>query len=229
VAISGTYNYAPTLGELTLYAFNLCGIRPAELVQQHMASAVTAANLMQSRWATRGVNLWQVAPFTVPFVQGTATYAVPANVIVILDLYISTGSGVTETDRYILPISRTEYATYANKQNQGVSTTYWFDRLLSGNITFWPVPDGTYQTFTYYAVQQLQDATFGSGGQPDVQFYFLEAYADGLAYRLSKMWAPDKSQMLKMEAKESFDDATTQNVETNSVFFSPTLSSYWRT
>jgi hypothetical protein len=34
--------------------------------------------------------------------------------------------------------------------------------------------------------------------------------------------------MLKEEAIESFNIAATQNVETNSVFFSPTLSSYWR-
>jgi hypothetical protein len=36
---SGTYTFDPSLGELTLYAFNLCQIRPTSLMQEHMQSA----------------------------------------------------------------------------------------------------------------------------------------------------------------------------------------------
>src|SRR5690242_6137387 len=98
MATTGTYNFDPSLGELTLYAFHLCGVRPAALTQEHMASAVTAANIMQSEWAARGVNLWKVELVTVPLVQGTATYSVDASVIVLLDGYITVGTGAAATD-----------------------------------------------------------------------------------------------------------------------------------
>jgi hypothetical protein len=228
VALTGTYNYQPPLADIVLYAFNLCGVRPTALTQEHMQSAVTAANLLQSEWSAIGVNLWKVELVSTPLVQGTAVYSVDSSVVVILDAYITVGTGTAATDRYILPISRTEYASYANKTMQGFPTVYWLDRLQNPSVTLWPVPDGNEVSFNYYAVQQLFDASVASAAQPDIQYYFTKAYALGLGRELSLIWAPEKFAMLKVEAKEAFDIAAEQNVETNSVFFSPTMQSYWR-
>lgn len=225
---SGTYAYSPALADIILYAFHQCGVRPTALTPEHMQTAVMASNLMQAEWAAKGVNLWKVELVTTPLVQGTAVYSVDPRVIVILDAYITVGTGTVSTDRYILPISRTEYASYANKQQQGSPTVYWLDRLQNPSVTLWPVPDGNEVSFNYYAVQQLEDGVVAGALQPDIQFYFLEAYANGLAFRLSKSWAPERTEMLKAEAMESFATAITQNVETESVFFSPTMSGYWR-
>jgi hypothetical protein len=194
-----------------------------------MQSAVTAANLMQSEWAAKGVNLWKVELVTVPLVQGTATYSVAASVITILDLYITVNSGSNPIDRYILPVSRTEYSSFANKQTQGFPTTYWLDRLQNPSVTFWPVPDGNEVSFSYYAVQQLFDAGLASAAQPDIQYYFTKAYALGLGAELALIWAPEKFQLLKAEALSAFSIAAEQNVEQNSVFFSPDTTGYWRT
>ena len=57
---SGTYTFNPSLGELTLYAFNLCGMRNTSILQEHMESARMGTNLMLARWANQGVNLWAV-------------------------------------------------------------------------------------------------------------------------------------------------------------------------
>src|SRR5262249_28339444 len=186
------------------------------------------ANLMQGEWAVRGVNLWKVDLVTTPLVQGTATYWVDPSVITILDLYITVGTGTTATDRYILPISRTQYASYANKEQQGFPTVFWLDRLQNPSVTLWPVPDGNEVSFSYYCYQQLEDAEFTSASQPDIQYYFNKAFALGLGAELSLIWAPEKYQLLKMEAEAAFQKAATQNVENNDIFFSPTLSSYWR-
>lgn len=193
-----------------------------------MASAVMAANLVQSEWAARGVNLWKVELVTVPFVQGQATYSVPASVITILDLYVTVGANSAATDRYLLPISRTEYASYAQKDQQGFPTVYWLDRLQSPNVTFWLVPDGNEVSFSYYAVQQLQDAVLAGAATPDIQYYFSRAYAYSLARELALVWSPQSFQLLKAEAEGAFEIAAEQNVENNSVFFSPTMSQYWR-
>ena len=73
---SGTYNYNPSLGELVLYSYNLCGLRNTSLLQEHMESARMAANLLLASWANRGVNLWAVDLITTSLTQGISTYSV---------------------------------------------------------------------------------------------------------------------------------------------------------
>ena len=63
---SGTYTFNPSLGELTLYAYNLIGIRNTSLAQEHMEAARMASNMMLARWSNQGVNLWAVDLVTVP-------------------------------------------------------------------------------------------------------------------------------------------------------------------
>jgi hypothetical protein len=166
---SGTYNFNPAMGEIVLYAYQNIGVRPTSVLQEHMESARMATNMMLSRWSNMGVNLWAVDLVTVPLVEGQAKYAVDpndaegsaTNTIMILDAYTTTSSGI---DRVIMPISRTEYASYPNKAQQGFPTSYWFDRLVSPTITLWPVPDGSSATILkYYRVRQIQDANLQNG------------------------------------------------------------------
>jgi hypothetical protein len=227
MSTSGTYAYNPSLGEIVLYAFNLCGIRNTAILQEHMESANMASNMMLGRWSSQGVNLWSVDLQSIPLVQGTATYSVPDNTVVMLDAYITTTNGGFSTNRVILPISRTEYTSYSILTQQGFPTTYWFDRLLSPNVTLWPVPDGTQTSFDYYRVRQIQDAAFSNGTQIEVPYYFLEAFAFGLAERLALMWAPEKAAMLKPMADESYQIAAQQNVETAMQYIAPMVSGYW--
>lgn len=226
---SGTYLFAPSMGEFVLYAFNLCGIRSTALAQEHMESARMASNLMLSTWSAKTPNLWKVDLVTVPLVQGQTTYPYDPSVVVILDAYISTDNGDgTTTDRIILPISRSEYATYPEKARQGFSTVYWADRLLNPNITLWPVPDGNQTSLKYYCVRQVEDAVLANGTGMDLPTYFFEAFALGLAYRLSMIWAPEKTANIKPLSDEAYDTAHDQNVETSAFYVSPQLSGYWR-
>jgi len=301
MATSGTYSFNPSLGALTQHAFNMCGIRPTALLQEHMESARMAANMLLGRWSAMGVNLWQVELVSVPLtqsptilasvsdgttltvtyatlntpiytigssitLQGTtsfdgvytvlnsapgtlsvanatvgssiggtvsstypaATYSMNPNIVVILDCYIRVTSGNSYTDRYIMPISRTEYASFANKLQIGFPTTYWMDRLLAPTVTLWPSPDGNEASLNYYCVQQIQDSAYTNGQTVDIPYYFIEAFATGLAARLAVIWAPDRAQGLKLLADEAYDIAARQNVETSNIYISPTLQPYWR-
>ena len=67
---SSTYNFNPGLGEATIYAFNLCGVRGTAILQEHMETARMAANMMLGRWSSEGVNLWAVDLQSIPLVQG---------------------------------------------------------------------------------------------------------------------------------------------------------------
>lgn len=291
VNVSGTYGFDPSLGELTLYAYNLIGIRNTALLQEHFETARMAANLVLGRWSSQGVNLWMVTLQSVPLVAGQSTYNVPNNNITMLDTYIVTGgvvftasisgtimtvtntsggspaigmtisgpsiingtfitagSGTTwtvstsqnvtsssiigettsSTNRLILPISRTEYASYPNKEQRGFPTTYWQDRLINGNVTLWPVPDGTQTALSYYQVGQIDDAIFSNATQVNMPNYFYEAFAYAVAQRLAAIWAPDCVAMLKPLADEAYLIAVEQNVENAPTYISPMISGYFR-
>jgi hypothetical protein len=224
MATSGTYTFNPGLGEIVLYAYQNIGVRPAAILQEHMEVARMATNMMLSRFSNQGVNLWAVDLITTPLVQGTATYAVDANTVMILDAYIVSDS----IDRIILPISRTEYASYPNKAQQGFPTTFWFDRLISPIVTLWPVPDGSQTSLKYYRVRRLQDSNLQGGEQVEVPYLWLEAFADGLTYRLARIWSPQMAPALKAQADESYEIAAAQGIEQAQQYISPQLSGYWR-
>jgi len=227
---SGTYTFNPSLGELVIYAFNLCGLRGTSVLQEHMQSARMASNMLLSRWANQGVNLWKVDLVTVALVTGQATYTVDANTVVMLDAYVTNDQTGENIDRIIMPVSRTEYASYPNKEQQGFPTVFWFDRLLSPTVTLWPVPnvDNGPSTLSYYRVTQIQDSNLSSGQTVDIPYLWMEAFAYGLATRLSQIWAPDKLALLKPFADEAYAIAAEQNVEQANTYISPMISGYFR-
>jgi hypothetical protein len=306
MASSGTYAFNPALGELTLYAFNLCGVRNTALEQEHFESARMATNLMLGRWSNQGVNLWKVIKTTIPLAQSpgtigasgdgttaTLTYATPntpiytvggqitvtgltptgyngtytvtdagpgfvsyANTttsaqiipgvitsslpaptfavdpatVMILDTYVTLGTTGTNTeiDRIIMPVSRTEYASYPNKQQTGFPTVYWFNRLISPTIAVWPAPDGNQVNLVYYSVIQVQDSAFSGGQTLDIPQLWLEAFAYGLAQRLALIWNPPAAAMLKPLADEAYMIAAEQNTEYAAFYVSPQISGYFR-
>jgi len=227
---SGTYNFSPSLGELTLYAFNLAQVRPTSILQEHMQSARMSTNLMLADWANRGVNLWKVDLVTVPLVNNQTTYAVDPNVVMVLDAYITSPNSGQNIDRIILPISRTEYASYPNKQQTGVTTVYWFDRLINPTITLWPVPNDTtgYTSISYYVVRQIEDANVTDGQTVDIPYRWLNAFADGLAYHLARVWNPQIATILKPQADDSYAIAAQQDTEYVQMYVSPMVNGYWR-
>jgi hypothetical protein len=314
MATSGTYNFNPSLGELVLYAYNLCEIRNTALAQEHMEAARMATNMLLASWSNRGVNLWTVdqqivtfnqtpkilavtgngttttltygTPNTPVYAVGTqitvantgvvdgiqtvtasangsvsfansysgtlvpssatissstpaGTYSVDPSTVVILDAYVTTTVSTTQPiDRIILPVSRTEYASYPNKLQTGFPTTFWFDRLIDSSrstgspgpqVTLWPVPDGTSsQYFKYYRVRQIQDSNFTSGQTVEIPYLWMEAYAYNLAVRLALIWNAAKVQLLKPLADEAYQIAADQNVETAQQYISPQISGYYR-
>ena len=239
MATSDTYTFNPGLGELTLYAYNLIGIRNTSVLQEHMEAARMASNMLCSRWSNMGVNLWAVDLVTTPLVTGQATYSVDGNTVAILDAYVVNDQTGENIDRIILPVSRTEYASYPNKEQQGFPTVYWFDRLISSSrstgsagpsVALWPVPnvDNGPSTLKYYRVRQIQDSALTNGQTVEIPYLWLEAFAYGLALRLAQIWNPQAVPMIKPMADESYQIAADQNVETSSYFISPMVSGYFR-
>jgi hypothetical protein len=239
MATSATYNFNPSLGEIVVYSYNLIGIRGTALLQEHMEAARMASNMLCARFSNQGVNLWAVDLVTTPLVTDQATYSVDANTVMILDAYVQNDDSGANIDRIILPVSRTEYASYPNKEQQGFPTVYWFDRLISSSrstgsagpsVTLWPVPntDNGPQSLKYYRVRQIQDSALQNGQTVEIPYLWLEAFAYGLALRLAQIWNPQAVAMIKPMADESYQIAADQNIETAQQYISPMISGYFR-
>ena len=225
MSTSGTYTFAPNLGDLVINAFAKCGVRRTDLTNQHMSDARMEANLMMSDWAGDGINLWQVQSASISLTQGTRSYVIPSNNVFILDVYI-TQNGF---DRLIFPISRSDYASLAQKNIQGYPTSYWFDRLIDPNLFIWPVADQDNQyTLTYYYMRQAMDSNLSNGTQPEVPWYYLNAFADGLAARLAYLYAPDKVSILQPKADKSWFRALQVGSENVPITMNVAMRGYFR-
>lgn len=224
---SNTFNFAPSGAEFVLAAFNRCQIRPTEITPSHMLHARMALNFILSEWSNGQPNLWEVELQSLPLSQGVASYSITQPTVMILDMYIRTGTS-PQIDRYIWPVSRTDYASYPNKTTQAVPTVYWYDRLVSQTVTFYPVPDGNGPyTANFYSVRQTQDADVKNGQNVEIPYRFYEAYCAGLAWKLSEMYAPMLEDKLFARYQRAWMIATTQDVENVNLYIAPGLGSYY--
>lgn len=226
---SGTTSFSITDGEAVIDAFERCGLRMPQLDQEHFLTARRQLGLLlNSEWSNRQVNLFTVVLNSQLLTQGTATYTLPANVIMILDAYRSTTSGGTQTDIFMTPISRDDYAGYPQKSIQGPPTVYWFNRQITPTVTLFQVPDnGGPYTLNYYACTQIQDANLPSGETPNVPTRWFDAMCAGLAYRLARIYAPDREDKRKADYTEAWQVAADQDLENTPVRIIPRLQGYW--
>lgn len=201
-----------------------------------MLTARRELNALFSELSNRQVNLFKVQLNSISLTQGTGVYSIPANVVMILDAYLTLNNGQqNQTDRYITPVSRTEYATYAAKQTQGPPTVYWFDRLISPTITFYPYPDGSGPyVVNYYACLQMQDANLPGGETPDIPYRWNDVLLSGLALRLARVYPPAGVDQLaflasrKADYDEAWKWAGTQDTENVPFTFAPAIGAYRR-
>lgn len=227
---SGTFSFSPSNGELVLAAYERIQIRSPSIRQEHMLSARRELNFLFIEWDNKQVNLWEVIRTQTTLTAGTATYSVPAKTIMVLDASIVLNFGTSsESRRIITPLSRSEYLSFANQQTQGPPTSFWFDRLISPTITFWPVPDssGPY-TFDYFSCVQIQDANLAGGETPDVQIRWFDAIVAGMAHRLARIYMPQLEAQRKADAMEAWVIAATQDNENVPFTLAPTINSYYR-
>lgn len=202
----------------------------AMLEQKHFYSARRQLNLMLgSEWSNRGVNLWKVALNSQALTQGTAAYTLPANVVMVLDAYRSTQQGTTsQTDIFMTPISRDDYAAYPMKQTQAPPTQYYFDRQETPIVTLYPVPDNGGPYFlNYYACINVQDANLKGGETPDVPNRWFDAMCAGLGYRMARIYKPEKAADLKTDYQEAWSAAAGEDVQNAPIRLIPNFRGYY--
>ena len=220
---SGTSTFNLDLSEIVEEAFERCG---SELRTGYdLKTARRSLNLMFADWANRGINMWTFEQGTQTLTPGTATYALPADTVDLMEHVIRTGAGnaATQADLTITRISVSTYATIPNKLQQGRPIQIWIERLNTPQFTVWPVPDSsqTYQLI-YWRLRRIQDAGNGTNTM-DMPFRFIPCMVAGLAYYLSMKitGAADRMQTLKAQYDEAWALAAEEDREKAAVRFVP--------
>ena len=227
---SGTYTYSLSNSEGVLAAFERIGMEPTDLKQKHFLSARREINLLLSDWANKQVNLWKVTLNSFALISGTATYTLPSNVVMVLDSYFSSNQGlVNQTDLYMTPISRDEYASYPQKQTpSGTVTMYWFNRQIIPTFTTYPVINANGFFINYYCVTQMQDANLPSGETPDIPYRWNDAFVAGLAHRMARSWKPELEDKRQADAEKAWTAAAAQDTENSNLTIAMDVGAYYR-
>lgn len=228
VTTSGNYNFNPATGDFVLNAFDRIQVRPTEIEQTQFQRAIMELNLALVRFNVMpGQNLWTIELNSIPLVQGSATYSVPAETRMILSAFIRYSTNPA-LDRYLFPISRDEYAAISTKTTQGFPSQYWFDRLVSPTITFYLVPDGsTSYDFFYYSARQIQDANVTNGQNLEIPYRFYDAITADLAHRLARIYRPELEAARKVDRDEAWAIAATDDTEWTPLYVTPGLGGYY--
>ena len=220
---SGVAVFNPDFSELVEEAFERAGL---ELRTGYdLRTARRSMNFMAQEWQNKGINLWTIEQGQIAMVQGQITYDLPVDTIDLIDHVIRTQSGQGQTDINISRISVDTYSTIPNKNAQGRPIQVWINRQSGATepgtgvaypqINVWPAPEqSNYYTFVYWRLRRIQDVGSGTTAQ-DIPFRFLPCMVAGLAYHLSKKIpnALERSQMLKMEYEELWQQAADEDRE----------------
>ena len=222
---TGTFDFAPSVGECVLNALSRIQIRGPMVKAEMLQMANGEANLMQVEWSNRGPNLWTVDEQEVDTVPGYATYPVDPSTIAVLEVTIGQGDPPNENEIMLTSISRGQYMAYPNKAERGRPTVYWYDILIAPTITLWPVPNDVYHLhFTRY--RQQMDATMRGAKNFETPYRWLDAACSGLAARLATHYAPALEQIRMTQAERAYKFAASRDNENAPIFLSPMIEFY---
>lgn len=223
MSTSGTATFNLDLTEIVEEAFERAG---SELRSGYdLRTARRSLNLMFADWANRGINMWTFEQGTIPLVQGTASYDLPADTVDLLEHVVRTGAGEasTQSDISITRISVSTYASIPNKITQGRPIQILVNRTNTPSVTVWPTPDqSSYYTLVYWRLRRIQDAGNGVNTM-DMPFRFIPAMVAGLAYYVA-LKVPggfDRLQVLKAQYDEAWELASSEDREKAAVRLVP--------
>jgi hypothetical protein len=187
MATSGTWSFNLNIAEIIEEAYERIG---KELRTGYdYKTARRSLDMLLLEWQNRGLNLWTVKNASQTLTAGTASYALSAEKLDVIEASIRTDAGDTskQTDISMERISVSQYAHISNKLATGKPIQYWVNRQPEAiTLTVWPVPDSaTTYVMNYYYLERHEDSGTPASNNVDVPARFLPPLTAGLAYYLA--------------------------------------------
>lgn len=222
---SGTYDFYDNFEnvDLIVEAYERIGRQQSELSANDFESARRSIQMCFSDFCNRGPNLWTFDLVSTALTANqTFVQEIPQTVMV-SQSYIRQGTGITQTDYILTPISRADFSALPNKnQTSNRPTQYYFQRTIDPTIWLWPLPQDATCTLFYYRFQIQQD--FGSFTDTmDAPNRWFDAFASNLAWRLSMKFAPERQADLKAAAIDAFNAAAAEDTENVPMRITPNM------
>lgn len=232
MATTGTYATNPSAADVVMNAYGLIGLRRAQLSTEHFENASYAAQMVGVDFTNRNPNRWQMTTLEIPLIEDIKDYDLEPETVAVSVVYIDTDDAGSPQTRVLGPLSATEYASIANKEQNGVPTSYFFSLLTpTPKLTLWPVPDATpVYTMRVQTFKQQQDFSVRGGLTVDTPYRFLDAFTFGLAARLAVYYPPEKgldAAALDSVYERKFALAAALDQERVSLKITPGLSGYF--
>lgn len=227
MATSGTTAFTLDILDIIEEAYEMVGIEARN--GYDIKTARRSLDLLMREWGNRGINFWTVKEATETVVASTASFALDADTIDILDAVWRTGTGSTQQDRTMTRMSMPEWASTANKNLPGSPSKFWVNRIGAAPMAYiWPVPTEPGE-FVYWKLRSIED-TGTYVNTMDIPARFLTALTTGLAYYLA-MKSPnamDRIPLLQTEYERQYNLAAEEDRERASLWLVPDLSAYNR-
>jgi len=226
MALTGTYNFGVNteLDSVIVEAYERVGRDASNLSANEIQSAVRSLSYLCAEWANKGVNLWEVTLNSSALTVGQTSLTLNSKNVDMFQVYRRTTSGGLNTDIMLSPISRADYASIPDKQQQAPPTQYYFERTITPTVYLWPTPDIATYTLFYYTMNFTQDP-----GNPtntlDVPQRWFDAMAAGMAARLAVKWVPEKAGLLQGLADVAYQTAAAEDREKVPTVIMPSLLS----
>lgn len=202
MASSGTFTYTPPLSELFDEIVETAGINPQVTGTPHIKSFCRSLRLMlNSEWSTIGIRNWMVVEDVAHTVAvGEKTFLLDVGDIDIVEAVLRRpGAGITAnpTDTEMYGITRNEYLTIANKNDQGRPDRFWVERLVRPVVHYWQAGSNTSDQIVYNVFRQNQDVGGSLNATLGIPTIAYDALVAGMAARMALKWNPQKYTLLQ--------------------------------
>lgn len=197
---SGTYTYAPNLADIMDEVLENAGVSPEVSGTAHIKSFARSLRLMlNSEWATIGIRNWMVTEESIATTVGGTQFPLPAGGIDIVEAVLRrAGSGIgSPSDVEMYALTRNEWLTIVNKQDQGRPDRFWVDRQVAPLVNYWQCGSNTTDMIVYTMLRQNQDVTGDLTATLGIPTMAYNALVAGMSARMALKWNPQKWQMLQ--------------------------------
>lgn len=228
--ITGSFSQASVNGSIsylypTATPIVLVGVQSAITAQYQLAIECSyLSSPSEDDWITiletpllqyhNGASNWFYLPFTESAVNwrirqinadATGTTQVPLNLV---QIYF----GIPYQSVQMTAQGNDNYFYYPSGSQNGSPNNYWVNRTRIPTLNVYPVPSTEYQFFFYLGLQFIQDVGEYTNSI-DIRATFIDAAIAGLAAKLAIKFAPDRYEMLAVDAETVYVQAGKEDTE----------------